>query len=122
MAGQEDISSDLRLKIFRRQYFQMLDLQHIIWPPAECLRKYKVQQWIFSQMFDLDSVSYPPPERYRLRILKPLLAQIEDSIVDPEEDVRRLLASQSFGQRCIVCILLFVRSLIVIDTYIGNIR
>lgn len=44
-------------------------------------------------MFDDSSIKSPPPERYQLRVLKLLIAKLERSIVDPEEDVRFPISS-----------------------------
>lgn len=79
-----------QLLIFRRQCLQLSDLQHISWPSSNSLRKYAVQEWIYEQLFADNEHHFLPPERYRLRLLKPLLAKIETSIVDPEEDVRAI--------------------------------
>lgn len=38
-------------------------------------------------MFDHERNTRLPSERYQLRVLKPLLAKIEQAIEDPEEDV-----------------------------------
>lgn len=37
-----------------------------------------------------------PPERYQLRVLKPLASKIEKAIEDPEEDVGIDLCSMSY--------------------------
>lgn len=75
-----------QLKLFRRQYLQLLDIQHLTWPSPDHLRNSHVQEWIFKNCFE-EGANVLPPERYRLRVLKPLLAKIEKAIVDPEEDV-----------------------------------
>lgn len=77
-----------QLLLFRRQCLQLLDLQHLTWPSPDILRKYTVQDWIYYQLFTDNDSHFLPPTRYRLRLLKPLLAKIEESIIDPEEDVR----------------------------------
>ena len=77
----------LQLQLFRRQYLQLLDIQHLTWPSLDHLRNYNVQQWLYENCFQESDKHVLPPERYRLRILKPLLARIEKAIVDPEEDV-----------------------------------
>lgn len=38
-----------------------------------------------------------PPERYQLRVLKPLLSKIEQAIEDPEEDVGILTETHLFS-------------------------
>lgn len=77
-----------QIRLFRRQYLQLLDAQNLAWPSSETLRSSQAQEWIYEHLFQTDDVShFLPPERYRLLILKPLMSKIENSIVDPEEDV-----------------------------------
>lgn len=76
------------LRVFRAQYFQLLDPTQMRWPEAEFLKRAEVQAWLFEEMFDRDSIQYPPPERYQVRVLKQLVSVIENAIDDPEEDVR----------------------------------
>lgn len=76
-----------QLQLFRRQYLQLQDIQSLTWPSSDYLRIANVQEWIYEQCFQTVDSSVLPPERYQLRILKPLLARIENAIVDPEEDV-----------------------------------
>jgi hypothetical protein len=73
---------------FRRQYFQLLDLKDLSWPAKEALRSIETQEWLYVNLFNADSVTHPPPKRYQLRVLKQLLRLIEESIEDPDEDVR----------------------------------
>ncbi|THZ16938.1 hypothetical protein D6C91_06128 [Aureobasidium pullulans] len=76
-----------QIRLFRRQYLQLLDAQNLAWPSSETLRSSQAQEWIYEHLFQADDVSrFLPPERYRLLILKPLMSKIENSIVDPEED------------------------------------
>ncbi|THY21324.1 hypothetical protein D6D00_07155 [Aureobasidium pullulans] len=76
-----------QIRLFRRQYLQLLDAQNLAWPSSETLRSSQAQEWIYEYLFQTDNVShFLPPERYRLLILKPLMFKIETSIVDPEED------------------------------------
>ncbi|THX08991.1 hypothetical protein D6D17_04099 [Aureobasidium pullulans] len=76
-----------QIRLFRRQYLQLLDAQNLAWPSSETLRSSQAQEWIYEHLFQTDDVSrFLPPERYRLLILKPLMFKIENSIVDPEED------------------------------------
>lgn len=78
-----------QIRLFRRQYLQLLDTQNLAWPSSETLRSSQAQEWLFENLFQADDVSrFLPPERYRLRVLKLLMSKIENSIVDPEEDVR----------------------------------
>jgi len=77
------------LRLFRRQVLQLLPLPNISWPTPTTLRKTSSQDWIYDNLFNGEQNISLPSERYQLLILKPLLAKIEASIVDPEEDVRR---------------------------------
>ena len=78
---------DPQLVLFRRQYFQLFEPDFLAWPPKSLLRDAGVQQWLYKQCFDTDANPYLPSDRYRLRVLKPLLRKVEQSIENPEEDV-----------------------------------
>ncbi|KAK2736415.1 hypothetical protein FQN57_000748 [Myotisia sp. PD_48] len=68
------------------QYFQVVDIQHLQFPPNTVLLKPLVQEWIARNMFDETTVWPIPPLNYRSRVLKLLLLKIEQTISDPEED------------------------------------
>ncbi|KAF1927389.1 uncharacterized protein M421DRAFT_101795 [Didymella exigua CBS 183.55] len=76
----------VQLRILQRQYLQLVEPYHLRWLDARVLTRPEVQAWIFLRMFDASSIKSPPPERYQLRVLKLLIAKLERSIVDPEED------------------------------------
>lgn len=95
-----------QLKLFCRQYLQLLDVQQITWPSSEYLRKANVQEWIYNKCFR-DDEDVLPPERYRLRVLKSLLSKIENAIVDPEEDVR---LDYCFSTMCLSIFLISILS------------
>lgn len=78
---------DPQLLLFKRQYLQLVEPGFLIWPPKQLLRNADAQSWLFKNMFDPERNDRLPPERYQLRVLKPLLSRIEQSIEDPEEDV-----------------------------------
>jgi predicted nicotinamide N-methyase len=78
---------DPQLVLFRRQYLQLFEPDFLAWPPKSLLRDAGVQQWLFKQCFDTDNTVYLPSDRYRLRVLKPLLRKVEQAIEDPEQDV-----------------------------------
>lgn len=78
---------DPQLLLFRRQYLQLFEPDFLAWPPKQLLRDSAVQSWLYANLFDIDKNSKLPPERYQIRVLKPLLAKIEQSIEEPEEDV-----------------------------------
>ncbi|OCK81091.1 hypothetical protein K432DRAFT_296320 [Lepidopterella palustris CBS 459.81] len=74
------------VNLLRRQYFQLVDLEHLQWPNSEFLKKVDVQAWIYQNLFDEGKLQSPPPIRYQARVLKQLVSRIEGAIVDPEED------------------------------------
>ncbi|KAF1834894.1 hypothetical protein BDW02DRAFT_316006 [Decorospora gaudefroyi] len=78
------ISSQLRILL--RQYFQLVEPHQLRWPDDSILKAPEVQSWFFENLFDTANITSPPPDRYQLRILKQLIAKLERSINDPEED------------------------------------
>jgi hypothetical protein len=76
-----------RLRVFQRQYFQLVEPSQLSWPQESVLKSAHVQSWMFANLFDLARIKSPPPERYQLRVLKLLITKLERSIIDPEEDV-----------------------------------
>ena len=78
---------DPQLLLFRRQYLQLFEPDFLAWPPRQLLRDPDVQVWLCQKLFNTEENPRLPPERYQVRVLKSLLAKIEQSIVDPEEDV-----------------------------------
>lgn len=87
---------DPEILLFRRQYLQLFEPDFLAWPPKQLLRDPDIQEWIHHNLFDSDQITYLPPERYQYRVLKRLLAKIEQAIEDPEEDVGRYLSLLSF--------------------------
>ena len=88
------------LRIFQRQYFQLVEPSQLRWPQDAVLKSADVQSWMFAHLFDPAAVKSPPPERYQLRVLKLLMSKLERSIVDPEEDVRFPFPSVRFASEC----------------------
>lgn len=80
---------DQQLVLLRRQYLQLVEPDFLAWPPKQLLRESGVQAWLYKKLFDVETAGRLPSERYQLRVLKPLLAKIEQSIEDPDEDVGR---------------------------------
>ena len=78
---------DSQLLLFRRQYFQLFEPDFLAWPPEQLLRDPSVQAWLYRNLFSSDKSRYLPPERYQVRVLKSLVAKVEQAIEDPEEDV-----------------------------------
>ncbi|KAK4546529.1 hypothetical protein LTR36_001746 [Oleoguttula mirabilis] len=77
---------DPQLLLFRRQYQQLVEPDFLAWPPKQLLRDAGVQSWLYKRLFNAERNDRLPPERYQLRVLKLLLAKIEQAIEDPEED------------------------------------
>ncbi|KAI0972965.1 S-adenosyl-L-methionine-dependent methyltransferase [Xylaria arbuscula] len=77
---------DPQLQLLRRQYFQLFEPDFLAWPPPQLLRRSDAQAWLFKHLFDESRNPRLPPEGYQLRVLRPLVARIEKSIQDPEED------------------------------------
>ena len=75
--------------ILIRQCLQMLDLKNLTWPSNDSLRHSQVQESLYVALFDEKGNHFLAPERYRFRVLKSLVAKIEESVVDPDEDVSR---------------------------------
>lgn len=78
---------DPRLRKFRNQYHQQVEVDQLDYPSIKILREPKVQHQIFQYFFDPDKASLHPGLPYRRRTLKSLLSRIEASVVDPDEDV-----------------------------------
>ena len=74
------------VEILSRQFFQTIDPEQLTFPEISDLKLAETQDAIYQCMFN-QNVQYLPPERYQLRVLKRLLAVIEESIDDPEVDV-----------------------------------
>jgi protein-lysine N-methyltransferase EEF2KMT len=72
---------------FRKQYFELLDPDKLHFPPAVTVIKPEVQAELYETMFNADKLSHPPPSKYQIRVLKALLARIEEAVADPDEDV-----------------------------------
>ncbi|KAI8955931.1 putative methyltransferase-domain-containing protein [Xylaria longipes] len=77
---------DSQLLLFRRQYLQLFEPDFLAWPHAQLLRRSDAQAWLFKHLFDESRNPRLPPERYQLRVLRPLISRIEKSIQDPDED------------------------------------
>lgn len=71
------------------QYFQLVEPRELCVPSAEAIVRPAVQAAIYEQMFNEATVWPLPPAGYRTRVLKMIISRIEESISNPEEDVRR---------------------------------
>lgn len=78
---------DPQLKLLRRQYFQLFQPEFLAWPHPQLLRQADAQAWLYKHLFDESRNARLPPERYQLRVLRPLVTKIEKAIQDPDEDV-----------------------------------
>ena len=76
-----------QVELLRRQYLQLIDPNELAIPCNEALRSPDLQGRIYNSMFNETSLRFSPPDRYKFRVLKELVAAIEQAIVDPEEDV-----------------------------------
>ena len=76
-----------QVELLRRQYLQMLEPDKLTLPSMEELKSPQTQAHIFAAMFNSDNLSFMPPVRYQFRVLKNIIAALEQSITDPEEDV-----------------------------------
>lgn len=74
------------IRILVAQYFQLVDPPHLALPSGNALIQPAVQEALYERMFD-EALTPLPPATYRLRVLKLILARIEESFTDPEEDV-----------------------------------
>jgi hypothetical protein len=95
-----DPSNLSQLRILQRQYFQLVEPHQLRWPDDAMLKAPDVQLWLFHHLFDATNITSPPPARYQLRFLKQLVAKLERSITDPEEDVWSPISSLSLFYRC----------------------
>ncbi|KAK2795964.1 hypothetical protein FQN50_009669 [Emmonsiellopsis sp. PD_5] len=75
-----------QVELLVAQYLQLLEPQHLAIPPGNVLIKPEVQQLVYQNMFNEALVWPLPPQSYRMRVLKTLLARMEESISNPDED------------------------------------
>lgn len=90
MSQNKEIHS---LKKLAAQYSQQLDLTHLSLPNTSTIVRPDIQCAIYEHMFNEAAVWPLPPVGYRTRVLKTIIARIEEGITDPEEDVRPILTS-----------------------------
>jgi hypothetical protein len=87
---ESQLSPDARQQLHRfcRQYLQVqLELDY---PGGQYLRNDIFQQSLYTKLFKPDAIRHSPPARHQLRVLKELTRRIEESIQDPEEEVKQL--------------------------------
>jgi hypothetical protein len=85
-----DLKSNERLNLFRRQYIQLYNPDSLAFPGPDDLRNESFQNLLYESMFKPGVLAYPPKDRYQLRVLKELVLRVEQSIMNPEEDVCRV--------------------------------
>lgn len=76
------------VELLKRQFFQHVNPDDLTLPSKDLLRRPEIQAQIHECMFRTEGVLFPPPDGYQSRVLKLLMKEIEQSIVDPDEDVR----------------------------------
>lgn len=74
------------IQLLEAQYFQLVDPPFLAIPPGNVLVRPDIQITLYERMFD-EALTTLPPVTYRTRVLKLIIARIEESISDPEEDV-----------------------------------
>ena len=82
-----------QIELYRRQYLQLIDPQHLTVPHLDLLRLPQVQEDIYSKLFSDKDTPFLPPARFRFRVLKALIDIFYEGFQDPEEDVRLCLHS-----------------------------
>lgn len=85
------------IQLLAAQYFQLVDPPLLAIPSGNVLVRPHVQTALYERMFD-EALTPLPPATYRTRVLKLIIARIEESISDPEEDVCRPNLSSHFLQ------------------------
>ncbi len=91
---------DPQLLLFRRQYLQLFEPDFLAWPPKQLLKDADAQACLYHSLFNRDRNAYLPAGRYQLRVLKPLIAKIEQSIEDPDKDVGSTVSPSPFISLC----------------------
>jgi hypothetical protein len=89
MKHQLSPSARYQLDRFSRQYFQQEN--DLDFPDESCLRNNAFQQALEADLFK-NGIGHAPSRRYQLRILKLLVAKIEQSIQDWDEEVCHLIS------------------------------
>lgn len=72
--------------VFRRQYLQLFEPDFLLWPSRQLLRDVAIQAWLYTNLFDAQKNTVLPPERYQVRVLKLLVAKIEQAVTDAQKD------------------------------------
>lgn len=76
-----------QINLLAAQYFQQVELPSLALPDGPTLVSPAIQTALYENMFN-ESTAWPlPPTPYQTRVLKKIIARIEEAISDPEEDV-----------------------------------
>lgn len=78
------------LNVFKSQYFQLVPVQDLKFPEQDVIRNIQAQKWLHDELFNTNGLTkYLPSTRYQVQVLKRLLILIEESVQDPDHDVRK---------------------------------
>ncbi|KAL4875484.1 putative methyltransferase-domain-containing protein, partial [Aspergillus karnatakaensis] len=75
-----------KIDLLAAQYFQQVEPSSLSLPDGPTLVSPAIQSAIYERMFNDDTAWPLPPAPYQTRVLKTIIARIEASISDPEED------------------------------------
>jgi hypothetical protein len=75
------------INLLTAQYFQQVEPPSLSLPDGPTLVSPTIQSAIYEHMFNDDTAWPLPPAPYQTRVLKTIIARMEESISDPEEDV-----------------------------------
>lgn len=96
MANKLELGAVWQTDRLRRQFFQLVDPKELAVPPTETLKLPEVQAEIYATMFNEATCFFPSPgNHYKWRVLKKIFNLLEESVIDPEEDVSSLISSFS---------------------------
>ena len=87
----EDQNSWMELQLFKRQFLQLVEPQNLAVPDGKILKSSSAQQFLYENLFQVapgDELDFDTLLSYKTRVLKTVLARIENAITDYEEDVR----------------------------------
>ncbi|CEL06760.1 hypothetical protein ASPCAL09932 [Aspergillus calidoustus] len=75
-----------QVALLAAQYFEQVDPPNLTLPNGPTLVTPAIQNAIYENMFNEDTAWPLPPASYQTRVLKVIIARIEEAICDPEED------------------------------------
>ncbi|OTB04625.1 hypothetical protein M426DRAFT_11511 [Hypoxylon sp. CI-4A] len=77
---------DPQLLLVRRQYMQLFEPDFLAWPSPKYLKDTDIQKWLYKYLFDPRRNPRLPPASYQVRVLEQLIAKINKTIHNTEED------------------------------------